>query len=251
MKKMILLSMLCLVIPASLMAQDLPDAGHLIEKFIDATGGHEAWEGHTTVMASGSFSMPAMGITATVQSWRQAPDKSYTVITSDALGNMEEGFDGTVAWEKSMIAGAKVKDGTELAMSRRLSQFSPWLVWKEYYQSATTLKVEKVGDVDCYVVQMVPNPGEGEPEQYYFAVDSGLLLKTSAVLINETGRITIDSFLSDYRDADGVLAPYTARQVLMGMQEMVMTFDKQEFDVEVPPGTFDLPADITSLLEQK
>lgn len=252
MKKIITLSLvLLLLVPSMLWAEELPAAEKIIDKFIEATGGLDAWKGHTAMKAAGSFSMPAMGITAKLQVLKQAPDKIYTLIESDAFGNMEEGFDGTVAWEKNMMTGSKVKTGSELAMSKRNAQFNPWAVWKDYYQSATTLAVEKVEEVDCYKVEMLPNEGEGEPEMVFFAVDSGLLLKSSSVIVNDMGRISIESFLMDYRDSEGILTPFKVRQVLMGVQEIVMSFDVQTFDVEIPEGTFDLPEDVKALLETK
>ncbi len=253
MKKITTLSLVLLLLslPSILWADDLPTAEKVINKFIDASGGLEVWEGRSTMSATGTFSMPAMGISAKILVYKKAPNQIHTTITSDAFGNMEEGFDGTVAWEKSMMTGSKVKAGTELAMSRRMAQFNPWAVWKDYYQSATNLGVEKVEEVDCYKVEMLPLEGEGEPELNFFAVDSGLLLKTSSVLLNEMGRITVDAYLTDYREVEGVTSPFHVRQILMGMQEMVMTFDEQTFDVEIPEGTFDLPADVQSLLETK
>jgi hypothetical protein len=251
-KKTTILSLvLLLLVPTMLWAEDLPSAEKIIDKFIEVTGGTEVWEKNTVMKATGTFSMPAMGISATIEVYKQAPNKVHTAIISDAFGNMEEGFDGTVAWEKSMMTGSKIKTGSELAMSRRMAQFNPWAVWKDYYQSATTLGQEKVDEVDCYKVEMVPNEGEGEPELNFFAVDTGLLIKTSSVLVNDMGRITIDAYLLDYRETEGVVSPYKVRQVLMGMQEMVMTFDEQTFNAEIPEGTFDLPDDVKALLETK
>ena len=245
------LAVLLLSVPTMLWAGDLPSAEKIIDTFIEASGGLKVWEGHEGMKATGNFSMPAMGISANIEVYKAAPDKIHTSIISDAFGNMEEGFDGTVAWEKSMMTGSKIKTGTELAMSRRMAQFNPWAVWKDFYQSATNLGVEKVDEVDCYKVEMIPNEGEGEPELNFFAVEGGLLLKTSSVIVNEMGRITVDAFLMDYRETEGVVAPYKVRQVLMGMQEMVMTFDEQTFDVEIPEGQFDLPADVKALMETK
>ncbi len=253
MKKITTLSLVLMLlsVPAMLWAEDLPSAEKVINKFIEASGGLEVWEGHSIMKATGSFAMPAMGISAKIEVYKKAPNMIHTSIVSDAFGNMEEGFDGTVAWEKSMMTGSKIKTGSELAMSRRMAQFNPWAVWKDDYQSATNQGVEKVDEVDCYRIEMVPHEGEGEPEMNFFAVDSGLLLKTSSVLVNEMGRITVDAYLMDYRESEGVLAPYKVRQVLMGMQEMVMTFEEQTFKAEAPEGLFDLPEDVKALLEKK
>ena len=239
------------LLPISALGESLPEAETVINKYIEAIGGLKAWEGHTTMKATGLLTMPAMGISGQIESWRQAPDQSRTMITSDAFGTIDEGFDGKVSWESSMMSGSKIKEGSELALARRMSQFNPWADWKDFYQSATTVGMVTVEEVDCYEVKMVPNEGEGEPEHNFFAKDSGLLVKTSMVMVNEMGRITIDSFISDYRDVEGIKTPFLARQVLMGMQEMIMTFETQEFDVDIPEGTFDMPDDIKALLETK
>ncbi|MCP4293615.1 MAG: DUF620 domain-containing protein [bacterium] len=249
----ILVSLLILAIPAlgATAVSNHPAAETIINKYIDAMGGLEVWEGHTTMKAVGKLSMPAMGISGEVVSWRKTPNYSRTQITSAAFGSIDEGFDGEHAWESSMMSGSKIKDGSELALARRMSEFNIWANWKDYYQAASTLGLVTVESQECYHVEMVPNEGEGEPEQNYFSVETGLLVKTSLVMNNDMGRITIDSFLSDYRDVEGLLVPFKARQVLMGMQEMIMTFETQEFDVEVPEGTFVMPDEIKALLEKK
>ena len=69
------------------------------------------------------------------------------------------------------------------------------------------------------------------------------------VVKSEMGTISMDSFPSDYRDVDGVLVPFVNKQVVMGVQELVITAETVEWDVEIPEGLFDLPEEIKALVK--
>lgn len=226
-------------------AQDLPAAAQVIEDFIKATGGRDAYEKHHNVKVTGTFSMPAMGVTAPMTSYQEAPNKGYTIIRSDAFGTIESGSDGQVQWEKSMMAGAKIKEGEEKAVADRQGTFNLLLRWPEFYTAAETVAREDVDGRSCWKVVMTPSVGE--PETSWFDVETHLQVKSSMAMNSDMGRITMDIYSSDYREAGGLLMAFQARQVLMGMQELVITSDTVEFDVEIPAGTFDLPEDIKAL----
>jgi len=242
------LTMLCVGVVQA--ASDLPAAEKLIAKYVEASGGEDVLTKYDTAHATGTFSMPAMGIEARIEVWQKAPNLTRTNIISDAFGTMSEGFDGEVAWESSMMTGAKVKEGVELAVARRSSKFSPWVEWEEDYQEARTVGSETVDGVNCWLVEMVPHEGGGEPEKIYFAKNSGLIHKTAMLLKSEMGTINVESFPSDYEEVQGVLQPMRSRQVLMGTQEIVLDMETHEFGVEIPAGTFDLPEDVQALVEE-
>lgn len=247
----LLLSLLALLLSgAASAATDLPAAGKVIERFIEATGGQEAHRAHETLTAVGKFSMPAMGIEADIEMWQKAPDQMRTNITSPMFGTMTEGYDGEVAFESSMMTGSKIKDGVELALARRTAQFNPWLDWADWYRSATTLGSETIDGQECWVVEMIPNEGEGEPEKYWFAKESGLLVKTASTIVSEMGTVSMEGFPGDYRQVGDVKLPFETRQVLMGAQEIVITFSEQVFDAEIPADTFDLPDEVKALLQE-
>jgi hypothetical protein len=229
-------------------AADLPDAATIIENYIQATGGRDAYEKHHNMKMTGSFSMPAMGISAPLTTYQQAPNKGYTLIASQAFGTIESGSNGDIQWEKTMMTGAKIKDGEEKAVADRQGTFNMMLRWQDFFTSAETMAVEDVDGHPCYKVVMTPL--EGSPEISWFDVETGLMVKSSMTITGDMGTISIDLYPSDYRDVDGVLVPFVAKQVLMGMQEMVVAAETVEWDVEIPVGTFDLPEDILALQEK-
>lgn len=228
-------------------AQDLPKATQVIEDFIKATGGRDAYAKNHNVKVTGTFSMPAMGVTAPMTSYQEAPNKGYTIIRSDAFGTIENGCDGTVQWEKSMMTGAKIKEGEEKAVADRQGTFNLLLRWQDFYTAAETVAQEEVEGRPCWKVVMTPIVGE--PETTWYDVETHLQVKSSMAMNSDMGRLTVDIYSSDFREVDGVLMAFNNRQVLMGMQEMVIVSDTVEFDVDIPAGTFDLPEDVKALVK--
>ena len=94
-------------------------------------------------------------------------------------------------------------------------------------------------------------PKVGKPETSWWDVESGLQIKSSLIVTNEMGDIAMDAYALDYKDVDGILVPFTAKQVLMGVQEMFIKIETMEWDKEFPEGIFDIPADVQALVDAK
>jgi len=242
------LSLMLLAWPAA--AADevvLLPAEKVIEEYLEATGGRDAYEKHSNMKMVGTFSMPAMGVTAPLTSYQMAPNLSYTLIESQAFGTIESGSDGTVTWEKTMMTGGKIKEGEEKAVADRQGTFNLLLNWQDFYTAAETTGKEEVDGQLCYVVVMTPKVGS--PETSWFNIETKLLLKSSMTMTTDMGQVSLDNYPSDYREVGGILVPFQAKQVLMGVQEMVITTESLEWDAEIPEGTFALPDDIMALMK--
>jgi hypothetical protein len=226
-------------------AEDLPDAEKIIEKYIEMTGGRDNYAKYDSLKMTGTFSMPAMGITAPLTTYQKAPNLGYTLIESDAFGTIESGCDGEVQWEKTMMTGAKIKTGEEKAVADRQGTFNMMLRWKDFYTSAETVAKEEAEGSMCYKVVMTPM--EGSPETSWFDEKTGLLVKQSMTMTTEMGEISMDAYPGDYREVEGLVIPFSAKQVLMGMQEILVNTESIEWNPEIPEGTFDLPEDVKAL----
>ncbi len=228
-------------------AGDLPDPETVMEHYIKATGGKDNYEKHNSLKMTGTFAMPAMGITAPLTTYQKAPNLGYTIIASDAFGTIESGSNGEVLWEKTMMTGPKVKEGEEKAVADRQGAWNMLLRWKDFYTESNTVAVEEVEGQNCYKV--VSTPKVGSDETSWLNVETSLLVKTSMSMTNEMGVISMDIYPSDYRDVDGVTVPFQVRQILMGMQEITITTETLEWDPEIPEGTFDVPEDVMALVK--
>lgn len=189
--------------------------------------------------------MPQMGLKASMESYAAAPAKIYVAMESEGLGTMESGGNGEVYWERSMMTGPKIKQGEELAVARREAMFHGLLKWQELYSEAETVGIDSVDGQPCYQVKLTPF--EGRPEMHCYGLESGLLLKSTMKLKTDMGIIPVETYMKDYQETDGVLAPHRVRQVIMGMQEMHFATDSIWYNVEIPDSVFALPPDVEAL----
>ena len=243
----LLTGLLVVILTGTALTADLPDAQQVIDDFIKATGGKEAYLSHTSMTVTGSFEMPAMGIVAPLVTYQAVPDHNYTKIESAAIGTIESGSKDGVFWEMSMMGGAKIKEGEEKALAQRTSDMHLWLNWKDYYTGAEITGIEEMEGHTCYV--MVLTPKEGKPETSWLDTESKLLIKSAMTLSNEMGDVKVEAYPQDYRKAGDMLIPFTAKQVIMGVQEVLVKMETVEWDKDIPAGTFDIPAAVQALLE--
>ncbi len=57
------------------------------------------------------------------------------------------------------------------------------------------------------------DPGDGSLRRMYLDAETGLLLRNDIERDTPLGRATSESYVSDYREVDGVRFPFTVRQV--------------------------------------
>ncbi len=227
----------------------LPEAGTILDRAVEAMGGADAMKAVETRYTSGKFSLPAMGIDASMQSWAKRPNLTYTEISSPALGQMLSGSDGEHIWDNSAMTGPSLKEGEERAVSARQNDMDGLANWRKHYSKAETLGREELDGAVCYKLTLTPH--EGQVETHYYDAETGLLVKVEMTMKSEMGEIPIESFLSDYREVEGLMIPFRTRQVVMQMQEMVSVVDSVAINLEIPPDRFALPAEIQALVERK
>ena len=92
---------------------DLPPAKSIIDRHIEAVGGRDAIKAHNSVAVKGSMAMPASGMTGTMEIFAARPNKRLTKMTLAGIGEISEGFDGTVAWSVSPMTGPMLATGDE------------------------------------------------------------------------------------------------------------------------------------------
>lgn len=230
--------------PVPAAAPALPSADSVLQHYLDATGGAKAYDAVKTEVATGSFIIPAANITGTIHSYSSVPNKNYIVIELAGVGKIEEGTDGTIAWENSAMQGARIKTGDEAAAELRQSAPDLHTNWKKYYKSAEVAGTDTVNGKLCYKV--ILTPPAGSPETQYYDKDSGLLLKQTATYETPMGKVPTEIFLDDYRKQGDLLLPFHTLNHVAG-QEFETKLDKVEINAPVEDSVFALPAEIKAL----
>lgn len=226
----------------------LPPAQTILDRYIEVTGGRAAWEKRKTEVATGTVEFTAQGIKGSLTHYSADPDKSYTLMEIAGIGKIEQGESEGVAWENSVIQGARVKSGEEKAQSlREEGVFNAPLHWHEIYPKAETVGLEKVDGEDCYKV--ILTPVEGKPVTVYFQKKSGLEVKTSTVAVSPNGEFEVEATSGNYKEYGGVLMPTTMIEKLAG-QELKMTIQNVKVNEEIPASRFEPPAEVKALLSK-
>jgi hypothetical protein len=229
-------------------AADLPSGESLIQRCIDREGGAQAMERAQTATMTGTVELLGHNISGPLEIYQQGP-KSYMQIDLPGIGKVEEGFDGTVAWESNVLQGPRVKDGEELEAARRSARISILGDWKDYYKAAKTIDLEDLNGKPVWKVDMIPTTGS-EIEHFFFDRDSGLLVKMTQNLPTAMGTLPVEMTLSDYREISGIQTPFLMTQSAMG-QNLALHLEKVTYNATIPPGRFDLPPDVKALTEKK
>lgn len=226
--------------------EKLPDAADIVKKFIEVTGGVEAHEKIEGTISTGTFEMPSMGIKGDFTIHQAAPNKMRFKMNIPGMGAIDTGTDGAIAWEVNDMMGPRLLEGPEKMAFLRSATFNLPLKLHSVYPTITTTGVEDVKGDESY--KLLLTPAEGEPQTWFFSVDSGLMTKQEATLQSPMGEITSATYLDDYREVDGVKVAFNNTIETMGMQQKLIVSEVKT-NPEMPEGIFDPPAAVKELVE--
>jgi hypothetical protein len=229
-------------------AQDRPKADDLFEKYIEATGGKEAHEKVKTQVSQGTMEIPAAGINGKVSIYQAAPNKIYLEADLAGVGKIEEGTDGQVAWERNPVAGPRIKKGDERASALRNAQLHEELNWRQNYKKVECVGQDMVEGKPAWKVEATTP--EGRERTLFFDQKSNLIVKTIAKEVTQMGPVTVEALIGDYKKVGDVLLPHKIRQKVLS-NEIAISFDKIEQNVDIPAKRFDLPEEVKKLAESE
>lgn len=223
----------------------LPPAEKLLDAYVRAIGGVEAFDKIQNTYSTAALSIPAMGITIDVKAYSVRPNITYSIASSPMIGSIERGTDGAVFWEKSTMQGTRLLEGAELEDAIGEAVFENLVYWRANFDSVATTGVDTVDGSPAYLVMV--RPKHGKTRTLAFDQKSGLLVKAVSKAPTQMGEIPIESFVSDYRKTGEVLQAYKTVMKMMG-QERIVTVSSIEQNVPVPDSILTLPGDVKELL---
>ncbi len=226
--------------------QLLPKAEDLFVRHIDAIGGVKKIKAHKFSTATGSFNMPAMGISGDMVIKQAAPNKFYLSINIPGMGDMTQGFDGTVGWGINPMMGEMVLEGKELEQLKSQSDFYADLNYEKIFKTMKTTGKEDFNDQSCFVVELVTQFDSKSTR--YFNVETGLIAGMEQTEESQMGPVTSLIMLDDYKEFDGVLYATTTTIQTMG-QEQVLSVETISHD-KLDDAVFALPDSIQALVAE-
>ena len=230
----------------SLAQEKLPDGPEVIERYVKATGGQEAYNAVKNRVMKMTMTIVAAKVDLQVTSYQARPNKTYTVVESEVTGKIEKGCTGDLVWENSATTGPQIKVGAERQDMIRESAMDRFAHWRDIYEKAECEGVEEISGWPNYKVVLTPKGGK--PQTAWFDKGTGLLSKMAVTVETAGGPVPVESCPSDYRKVGEILIPFTSEITTLG-QKRVIKVKSAESNVKLSPDRFDPPPGIKDLLK--
>lgn len=230
---------------------ELPTAEKVLERFVQASGGQEAFLKVKTVSMSGTMEIKAQGIKAAMKMYRADGGKTYTVFDLPGFGKQEDGSDGNIVWDKTVL-GPRIKSGSE----KFLASCAKSAIGTEYAPSAADM-------ANCYdnvvmsgaeeldgktAFKLVLTPKQGKTQEQWFDKESGLLKKLRMTVPSPMGELPMNVIFEEYKSIDGILTPIRMTNQI-GPLSMTLSFEEILYNPKIPAQIFALPPDIQALVQ--
>ena len=232
--------------PAKPAAEDakLPTPAEVVDRFIEVTGGKDAYLAHKFRTTSGYFEMPAMGMKGPMVVRQAAPNLMSASIELPGMGAMTTGFNGTTGWSINPMQGPMIMEGKQLDQMRREADFFGSVDMLKNFKESRVVGVADFKGEACHQLKLTSEDGI---TNVYFSVDTGLMVGRKSVEASPMGEVASVMTISDYKDFGGVLT--ATRQTIEAMgQTQVMVTESVTYD-EIEADAFALPKVIQTLVE--
>jgi len=224
----------------------LPSGRAVVNKFIDAMGGRAVVLAQSGRHMTGSFAIPAQGMSGTLDIYAQPPNRMVARVTITGIGDITTGYDGTTAWSVNPMMGPMVLDSLQAHQTRQQADFYSALYGEDQIASLETAADTTFEGTPAYKVKVTTTWAETYHE--FFDKQTGLMLGSQRTQASPMGSIEFLTLVSDWRTVEGVRVPFKSVQRMMGM-EQVVTIDNVEITT-VPDSVFVPPPEIRALIKK-
>lgn len=222
-------------------AEDNPTPQMIVNKYVKATGGADAWKAVKSRSSKGNINVVAMGMTGTMTQYVQG-NNAKSIMALEGFGEFLSGIKDGKVWSSNMMQGDTVLEGAEAEAAKQQFDVQQWLHWEQYYPKAETVGEEAVGDKACWKV--VFTPAAGEPVTNWYDKESGLLVQSVGPGMGGGPATTT---FKDYK-AEGGLTVAHGMAIEGANGPVEITFESIEFNKDIDAANFEVPAGIAALL---
>lgn len=225
-----------LVLTAStLFAQTVDE---IVAKNIASRGGAEKWKSIESMKMTGSIA--AGGRTIGLTAWTKRPNLSRQEMSFDGQKAVQA-FDGTHFWVMPPGADAPQEmSGTAADLAKTQSEFDSVLL--DYKSKATVEFVGNEDDGGRPVYHLKVTRKGGGVQHYFLDAETGIERKITSTLNGPNGQTATATIeFGDFRNVDGVMVPYSIKNVVDGKLVSAVTVSQVEFNVPVAEDLFRMP----------
>lgn len=217
-----------------------PRAAEVLDAFVEATGGREAYAAVATRVSRGTVRLgEAAGPELRVTVRLARPDRGLSVQESAYYGRAVSGSAEGRAWSEDLMEGPRWLPSEAARGVLRSHDLDGLARWRESFREVRYLGVEEVGGADCHHLRL--QTPWGAWEERWFALSDGLMVRSEEEAVLSLGRAAVTTTLDDYRGVGGVRLPFRARIEALGQLRIVELVEVEQ-NVDLDPGEFRPPA---------
>ncbi|HEX8433145.1 MAG TPA: hypothetical protein VF625_17790 [Longimicrobium sp.] len=228
-------------------AQQLPPARQIVDRYVEAIGGRQVLGQQRFRHVVGEMSIPAAGITMTVDTRFARPNKYVARVEMPGMGTSLSGYDGTTGWSVNPNTGPQVLAGKELEQTLRQADFDGSMDITKAFPRMETVELANVDGKACHRVRMMT--AQSDTVFGCFDVDTGLMSSMDMKQASPMGEMAIQMRMSDYKDFGGAKMATRSTMSVAG-QEMVTTVKSVTYE-PIADSEFTPPAEIRALIQSR
>jgi hypothetical protein len=200
----------------------------------------------TSMQQKGTMEIPTMGLSATTDIV-QAENKIAIKQNIPAIGDIQQGFDGTVGWSTNPMQGPRLLADKELEQMKEQAELQAGMLYPaDRYTTMETVGLVDFNNEKAYKVRFV-RKGSGRESVGYFSVASGLQIGAETSQESEMGKMQLSVTIGEYKQFGPLKMPSKA-ETTMGANKIVTTTQDVTFN-HVPATAFELPAQVKALVK--
>ncbi|MEP6507015.1 MAG: hypothetical protein ABJC63_02230 [Gemmatimonadales bacterium] len=227
--------LLPLVAAAQVASAQLPAAPTLVAKYVAAINGM-AMMNAKSITTKGGMSMPSAGINGTVEMTQTGANQMAMVTNIPGMGEVQAGYDGTIAWAADPMQGARLLSGKEMDQMKDESDRRTLVRDPQLFSAITTVADTTMNGERCYEVKLSWKSGRETFD--CFSATSGLLIASRTVQVTSMGSVPVVSYYTDYKKFGDITVATKTTMEMMGQQQ-ILTISSVELGaaakVIVPP----------------
>jgi predicted Zn-dependent peptidase len=206
-------------------------ANVVIEKYVEAIGGHEALEKIQDIKMTATTSMSGMELKQTT--YKKTPNKYAMIMSMNGNVMMQQTFNGERGIMKT-FQGENEIIGEDLENLKIDACMNAELKYAELGVVITLEAIESVNNKDAYKLKVV-NP-TGQTTYDYYDVESGLKVQSKQTTVTPQGEFTQIVNYSDYQEISGVKFPFSIK--ISGVQNMELIVSSVEINTGLEDDLF-------------
>lgn len=228
--------------------QPLPTAQEVIDRYIQVTGGRDAYASIVSRHIQADYVMADLGVTGKLEAYMRNDGSARQTISIPNLDTFIEGVTGDLVWSMSQTNGPRILNGLEAQSLRQTLSFAPEASL-EPYRSAVVTEIVELNGVPCYKMVLTPKAIETTETRYYDA-KTGYLSRRDTSVMTAEGPIAVITRYGEYEDAPPIRIPMKVRQSMSGLSpEQIVT--KVEHNIAMPDELFAAPDEVKELLKRR